>query len=265
MTDFLARQVLPTVLNMSLTASVVIGCVLLARLLLRRAPKVFSYGLWAVVLFRLICPVSVTAHLSLLALLDAPVQEAAPYTSVVTYVPPESPIWPGTPAAQISPGPGNAGALSPSPGVPQAEEPRGGDPMVIVSLVWLAGVTGMAAYSLVSLVRLRRRLVGAVPLEGNVYLADHIDSPFVLGIFRPRIYLPSSLPERERGYILLHEEHHIRRLDHVVKLLFFLALCLHWFNPLVWLSFLLLGRDMEMSCDEAVMKKLGAGIRQEDT
>ena len=261
MTDFLARQVLPTVLNMSLTASVVIGCVLLARLLLRRAPKVFSYGLWAVVLFRLICPVSVTAHLSLLALLDAPVQEAAPYTSVVTYVPPESPIWPETPAAQTSPGPGNAGALSPSPGVSQAEEPRGGDPMVIVSLVWLAGVTGMAAYSLVSLVRLRRRLVGAVPLEGNVYLADHIDSPFVLGIFRPRIYLPSSLPERERGYILLHEEHHIRRLDHVVKLLSFLALCLHWFNPLVWLSFLLLGRDMEMSCDEAVMKKLGDGIR----
>ena len=116
-------------------------------------------------------------------------------------------------------------------------------------------------YGVTSLLRLRRRLVGAVPLEKSVYLVDHISTPFVLGLVRPKIYLPSALPEGERGYILLHERYHIRRLDHVVKLLAFLALCIHWFNPLVWLMFILLGRDMEMSCDEAVMKKLGEAVR----
>ena len=124
-------------------------------------------------------------------------------------------------------------------------------PMAIATIVWLTGAAAMVLYGAVSLVRLRQRLVGAVPLERGVYLADHIDTPFVLGLFRPKIYLPSALPEGERGYILLHERHHIRRLDHAVKLLAFLALCIHWFNPLVWLMFVLLGRDMEMSCDEA--------------
>ncbi|MHA5218766.1 M56 family metallopeptidase [Dysosmobacter sp. Phy] len=134
-------------------------------------------------------------------------------------------------------------------------------PMAIATIVWLTGAAAMVLYGAVSLVRLRQRLVGAVPLERGVYLADHIDTPFVLGLFRPKIYLPSALPEGERGYILLHERNHIRRLDHAVKLLAFLALCIHWFNPLVWLMFVLLGRDMEMSCDEAVMRKLGEAVR----
>lgn len=112
-----------------------------------------------------------------------------------------------------------------------------------------------------SLCRLRRRIVGAVRLRDNIYLADHIDSPFVMGVLRPRIYLPSTLAEGERGYIILHEQCHIQRFDPAVKLLSFTALCLHWFNPLVWLSFLLSGRDMEMRCDEAVIRQLGDGVR----
>lgn len=149
--------------------------------------------------------------------------------------------------------------------LPQGEEQTMADPLeapiAIATIVWLTGTVAMVIYGVVSLLRLRRRLVGAVPLEKSVYLADHISTPFVLGLFRPKIYLPSALPEGERGYILLHERHHIRRLDHAVKLLAFLALCVHWFNPLVWLMFVLLGRDMEMSCDEAVMKKLGEAVR----
>ena len=93
---------------------------------------------------------------------------------------------------------------------------------------------------------------GNIALEGNIRLADGINSPFVLGIFRPKIYLPSDICEGEREYIVLHERQHIRRGDHVFKALAFIALGLHWFNPLVWLSFVLAGRDMEMSCDEAV-------------
>lgn len=118
-------------------------------------------------------------------------------------------------------------------------------------------------YGAVSLLALRRRLVGAVRLEGNVYLADHIPSPFVMGVFRPKIYLPSQLSEEERGYILLHEQTHIRRLDHLIKLGASLTLAVHWFNPLVWAAFVLFVRDMEMSCDERVIAQLGIKIRRE--
>ena len=253
---------LPMVLNMSLTASVIIGCVLLARLALRRAPRIFSYALWAVVLFRLLCPVSLSTEFSLLGLLDTPTQGSGQHTTAVEYVPYDVAHTPEL-EVQLPVPPAVNDAVNTA--LPQEHAALGADPLegplAIATLIWLAVMLAMAAYSVVSLLRLRRQLVGAVPLEGNVWLADHIRSPFVLGLLRPRIYLPSSLPERERAYILLHEQHHIRRLDHVVKLLAFLALCIHWFNPLVWVSFVLLERDMEMSCDEAVLKRLGADIR----
>ena len=262
MGDFFSYEWIPILLNMSLTASVVIVLVLLVRLLLCRAPKVLSYALWTVVLFRLLCPVSLTAGFSLLGLVDAPVRVTAPYAAVVEYVP-QDVVHAPEPQVVLPVPDGVNDALNTV--LPQGEEQTVADPleapMAIAALVWLAGVLAMAGYSAVSLVRLRRRLAGAVPLEGNVWLADHIGSPFVLGLFRPRIYLPSALPEEERGYILLHERHHIRRLDHIVKLIAFAALCVHWFNPLVWLTFVLLGRDMEMSCDEAVLKKLGESVR----
>ena len=262
MGDFFSYEWIPILLNMSLTASAVILCVLLVRLALRRAPRVFSYALWAVVLFRLLCPVSLTAGFSLLGLADIPVRAAAAHATVVEYVPQDVVHAPEPQVVLPVPDAVND-ALNTA--LPQGAEQTAADPLeaptAIAALVWLAGVLAMAGYSAVSLVRLRRRLAGAVPLEGNVWLADHISTPFVLGLLRPRIYLPSSLPEGERGYILLHERHHIRRLDHLAKVLAFLALCIHWFNPLVWLSFLLMGRDMEMSCDEAVLRQLGEDAR----
>ena len=261
MGDFLAYELLPVILNMTLTASVVIVFVLLARLALRRAPRICSYALWLVVLFRLLCPVSLTADISLMGLLDTPVTEVTAHTSAAAYVP-QDVVHDPTPTVDL-PVPGIGEAVTDA--LPQGEEQAVADPleapMAIATLVWMAGAAAMVIYGAVSLVRLRRRLVGSVPLEKGVYLADHIDTPFVLGLFRPKIYLPSAMPEGERGYILLHERHHIRRLDHAVKLLAFLALCVHWFNPLVWLMFVLLGKDMEMSCDEAVMRKLGEAVR----
>ena len=261
MGDFLAYELLPVILNMTLTASVVIVLVLLARLALRRAPRICSYALWLVVLFRLLCPVTISAPVSLMGLLDTPVTEVTAHTSAAAYVPRDV-VHDPTPTVEL-PVPGVGEAVTDA--LPQGEEQTAADPLeapvAIATLIWMAGTAAMGFYGVVSLVRLRRRLVGAVPLERGVYLADHIDTPFVLGLFRPKIYLPSALPEGERGYILLHERHHIRRLDHAVKLLAFLALCVHWFNPLVWLMFVLLGRDMEMSCDEAVMRKLGEDVR----
>lgn len=261
MGNFISYELLPIVFNMSVTASVVILFVLLARLLLKKAPKIFSYALWAIVLFRLLCPVSITTNLSLLGLLDAPVVEATTHTTAVEYIPQDIVH---TPAPEVKlPVPGvNQSA---NEALPQGDEQTAADPMeapvALATLVWLAGIGVLAAYSVVSLLRLRQRLVGAVPLRDNIYLVDYIDSPFVMGIFCPKIYLPSSLTEQERVYILLHERHHIRRGDHIIKALAFFALCIHWFNPMVWVAFVLSSKDMEMSCDEAVVQKLGEGIR----
>ena len=105
--------------------------------------------------------------------------------------------------------------------------------------------------------------MSAVYEKDNIYLAEHLDTPFVMGIIRPKIYLPASLTGDEKKYILLHEKMHIRRLDHVIKVVSFFVLCLHWFNPLVWIAFFVSGGDMEMSCDEAVIKELGRGIKKE--
>ena len=268
MGEFVMHRLFPIVCNMSLTASVVILAVLAVRLLLRRAPKVFSYALWAVVLFRLLCPVSVTSAVSLLGALGAPAQERTAVTSVVEYVPADivrnmAPAVTPLPQEPFPAEPGeNIDSTAPSVTQPDAApvSPLSG-PVAVLTLTWLAGMALLLLYSVISLLRLRRRLVGAVRLEDNIYLADYIPSPFVMGLFRPKIYLPSTLTETERGYILRHEQYHLRRRDHVVKLLSFLALCVHWFNPLVWAAFILAGKDMEMSCDEAVVRELGEDIR----
>ena len=261
MGDFISYELLPIVFNMSVTASVAILFVLLARLLLKRVPKIFSYALWAVVLFRLLCPVSITTGFSLLGLFDAPVTETTPHTTAMEYIPQDVVH---TPAPEVKlPVPDANQSVNEA--LPQGDEQTAADPLeapvALATLVWLAGIGVLAVYSVVSLLRLRRKLIGALPLRENIYLADYIESPFVMGILRPKIYLPSSLSEQEQGYIILHEQHHIRRGDHIIKALAFLALCVHWFNPLVWVAFVLSAKDMEMSCDEAVVKKLGEEIR----
>ena len=249
----------PAVLNMSLTAIPVILAVLLARLVLKRTPKIFPYLLWAVVLFRLLCPVSLTSGFSLLGAIDAPVMPSgSPGMTTVEYVPrpvevPEihaaAPTVPATPLASITP-------------VQSLPEPTAAvTAMDILPWIWLTGIVLLTGYSLWSLLRLHRKLIGSLHLRENIYLSDEAETAFVTGVFRPRIYLPSDMKEAEQTYILAHERHHIRRGDPLWKLLAFTALVIHWFNPFVWLSFVLAARDMEMSCDEAVVRKLGAGIR----
>lgn len=261
MSDFLAYELLPRIWNMSIAASVVIVFVLAARLLLKKAPKVFSYALWSVVLFRLLCPFSIPTGFSLLALTDAPIRQTAAHTTQVQYIQPDL-VHTEFPQVDL-PVPGVSQAVNQA--LPQGEEQLVADPLeapvALLTLGWMAGMALMAVYSVLSMLRLRRRLVEAVPLRDNIYLADHIASPFVLGVLRPKIYLPSTLSAEEQKYIILHEQYHIKRLDHLVKLLAFLALCIHWFNPLVWLSFFLAQKDMEMSCDEAVLQTLGSYIR----
>lgn len=253
------QTVFEAVVKMSITASVAILVVLAVRLILHRAPHVLSYALWAVVLFRLLCPVAFPSPLSLFELLPEQVSVSPTVPNPLDFmVPSETPPQPSV----ISPAPASQAEQNVSdfvpPEVPTPSPQKRFSPM---AWLWLAGVLVLATGSGVSYLRLRRSLVGAAHLKDNVWLADHIPSPFVLGFVRPRIYLPSTLGQEERRYILLHEQHHIRRGDPLWKLLGFAALCLHWFNPLVWAAFLLAGRDMEMSCDEAVIRKLGPDVR----
>ena len=245
-------EVLSRILNMSLTGSIVIAAVLLARFLLRRSPKKYAYALWAVVLFRLLCPVSISAPVSALEVAAPRVQQSGT-TSVLSYLPQTS-----TAAADFVP-------VYRESREQTDPEPAGCKPTPahIASIVWIAGVCAMAGCSLLQYIRLRKRLAGAVGLgmPGRVYMSERIDTAFVLGCFRPEIYIPAHIPPQERTWILAHERCHIRRLDPLWKLLGFGALCLHWFNPLVWLAFFLACRDMEMSCDEAVIRAYGADCR----
>lgn len=242
--------------NMGLTGSAVILAVCLARLALRRAPKAMVCALWAVALFRLLCPVSLSSGLSALGLVGAPVRELRGAASAVEFLAPAQ--------EGLSPAPAPA---SETPAAPEESAgtgaARGPDIAGLASGLWAAGALGMAAWGLLDYLRLRRRLVGAAEQEKGVYVSDYIGSAFVLGALRPRIYLPSALEGAERELVLLHERQHVRRRDALWRLLGYAALCLHWYNPLAWLAFELSGRDMEMSCDEAVLQKLGEGAKAE--
>ena len=246
---------------MSLTASVAIVFVILLRVLLKKAPKVISYALWGVVLFRLLCPVSIESGFSLYNLLDTPVKESGTMTSVIEYVP-NNIVHTESPSV-VLPVPGISDVINEV--LPQGEEQLRADPLegplFIATCVWMAGVLVMVIYSITSYAQLRRKLAVVVPLRDNIFIADDIKSPFVVGLFQPKIYLPCNLEEKEQEYIILHEQHHIKRLDHVMKALAFLALVIHWFNPFVWTAFILAGKDMEMSCDEAVIRKVGTDVR----
>lgn len=247
------------ILNMSLTACVVIAAVLLVRALVRKAPSVFSYALWAVVLFRLLCPVSFSAGFSLLGAAQAvPVERGR-----MEYIP-EKIAFMQEPAVNL---PLAAVEEAVNDMMPQGRVEESVYPMGIAvavgSVVWLLVVLAMVGYGITTMALLKRKLRTAACQGENVYIAENMTAPFVLGIFCPRIYLPSGLEEEEREYILLHERIHIRRGDPLLRAIAYLALCLHWFNPLVWAAFFLSGRDMEMSCDEAVIRKLGDRVKKE--
>lgn len=238
------------VLNMSIISSFVILFIFIARLVLRRAPKVFSYALWSAALFRLVCPVSFESVLSLLPLGAEPIPADIMYAQ--------------TPQIDVGIAAINDAVNASLPaGMPFASA----NPLQLWitagAAVWLAGIAVLFIYSIVALLQLKKRVSCASCEQSNIYLVKNLETPFVMGVFRPRIYLPELLACEEKRYILLHEQTHIQRLDHLLKLLAFAALCIHWFNPLVWAAFFACGRDMEMSCDERVIRQLGNDVKKE--
>lgn len=266
------------VLHMSLTGSYIILIVLLMRLALRKAPKVFSYVLWAAVLFRLLCPVSVSSALSVLNF--TPAAASQPQGTVTTVEHPvildiymAAPVLPEEPEVEntyqtpeITPSfPENREDPAPVPDAAHQQAPAEPvrDPLRFSVIIWLLGMGVLFVYNIYAYARLSAKTAGAVRLRKNIYLGDHIPTPFVKGLIRPKIYLPSTLAEAERKYIIAHERCHIKRWDPLWKLLGYIALCIHWFNPLVWLAFAVSSKDMEMSCDEAVIGMYGPKIRAE--
>ena len=258
------------VLNMSLGASAAIGIVLILRLLLRRMPGKIAYLLWGVVLFRLLCPWTLELPRTVM-----PQRQVLPETALIEQRE-EISLRSSADAALRAVGDTLNGGIDPvyvrvdrAEAEPQTETTvavsaeHGQVWLLLLGKLWPIGMLAMGGCSLYSWAKLRRRLVGAVSVGEQVWMADHIDSPFVWGLLRPRIYLPSDLEGEEREYIILHERTHIARLDHLTRPLAWLALCIHWFNPLVWLAFYLSGKDMEMACDEAVVDKLGSEIRKD--
>lgn len=238
-----------SVLNMSITASLVMVIVLVVRFLLKKSPKIFSYALWIVVLYRLICPFTFESAVSLLPINETPIPHDIVYST-------EPQINTGLNIVD--------NAINPMLSMPNHIEESASPLQIwlsIASVIWVIGIVIMLVYSIYQLIKLKQKLIGAIPSRDNIYLADHIDSPFVMGVVRPKIYLPSSLSTTEQEFIIAHELHHMKRFDHITRILSFIALMIHWFNPFVWLAFILSGKDMEMSCDEAVMKKMNSDIR----
>lgn len=262
-------EIFKTILGMSLTAVYCIAAVLVLRLLLRKQAKLFSYLLWSVVLFRLLCPVSFTSSYSLLRM-DPAVVSGNVFSGG------QQAVWQGkgylSDGTAEEDGSGDAAGTAASLRMVQTRE-VGIVPKVLAvcARVWMVGVAALFCYGVWTAIRLRRFLSKAQPAAGgadggteeNVYEMDGIATPFVFGVIRPHIYLPAHLQPEERRYALAHERVHIARMDHLVKLVFWGAVCLHWFNPFVWLSFRLMESDMEMSCDEMVLKRLGEEVKQE--
>lgn len=238
------------ILNMSMTASWMILAVIAARKLLKTAPRWISCLLWGMVAIRLVCPVS--------------------FESIFSLVPSSEPIPAGI-AFQASPSvntgisivndvvnPALSASFTPGPG-------DSANPLQIVipiaAAIWITGILILSAYAVISSMKLKKTVAVCLPAGGNVFACDEINTPFILGVFRPRIYVPSSMKGETLEQVLLHENAHLQRHDHWWKPLGFLLVSIYWFNPLCWIAYVLLCRDIEMACDEKVIREMDVPAR----
>ena len=236
-------------LNLSISASWLVLVVLALRLVLKRAPKWVNVLLWGMVALRLMLPFSIESALSL-------IPSAETLSPEVVQFDPAPTITSGVELID--------NAVNPSLSESFAAAPLASvNPLYVwtylAGWVWLIGLAAMLAYALVSYLRLRRRVSASIPLRENIYVCDEVPSPFILGIVHPRIYLPSALDEAQRGSVLSHERAHLARRDHWWKPLGYALLAVYWFNPLLWLAYTLLCRDIELACDERVLRGMDAG------
>lgn len=280
------------ILRMGVTASIVILAVFLVRALMRRFPKKYAYLLWIIVGIRLVCPFALSSSISLFNLkpLADSHNAASPYALTQQQTKPadntNQSMTAKTNHQAANHTEQNTGANQPDSSYKSSAVQSGSDsekaqnnssrteaaagnsetishPVLhTLSLVWLAGIAVLLLWNVYLTIRMKRQLSRAVLYRDHIYECDNIPSPFVMGILRPRIYVPFRLNDTERDYILAHEQHHIRRGDYVIKAAAFLLVILYWFHPLVWISYFCMIRDMEMSCDEYVLAASDAQMRQ---
>ena len=272
------EQIFRAILHMNLTASVVIAVVLLLRLLLRRVPKIFSYLLWIAVAFRLICPVAVESTFGLPSGKDSFLQMAweqmqdSKKADLQIQKTGQTSIQNGNLVLGVRDSQKQDGLQS---GSGQKEiisagksEAAAGDDSLSTAFrlaegIWLGGMAILFFATLFLYYRLKKKLRVARQVEERIYEMEGLPTPFVAGIRKPCIYLPTGLTGAEREYILAHENVHIKRFDYVFKMVGFFLVIVHWINPLVWISYFCMTKDMEMSCDEAVLRNLGTGIKKD--
>ena len=242
------------IINMSISASWLVMAVLILRLVLKKAPKWINVLLWGIVAVRLICPFSFESALSLIPSAETFPEKAisGPSFDVQTGITPVD--------NRINDYLGDRyfeGVTVPAN--------NGNHMMNILSIVWTIGILLLIAYTVISYWRLHREIDTAVRYKDNLFQSENVSSPFVLGLIKPRIYLPFNMNGQDLEHVVAHEQAHIRRKDHWWKPLGFLLLTIHWFNPFVWLAYALLCRDIELACDEKVIRELGNEQRADYT
>ncbi|MHB8061935.1 MAG: M56 family metallopeptidase [Ruminiclostridium sp.] len=233
-------NILIAIFNMSIASSVVIILALIARFFLRTVSKRYSYMLWAIVCFRLLCPFGLNFQ-SILNFLQG--KEVGNIISRTEYIPQ------AIGAALFNP-----------------ENPPAGAVTLILTflfIIWFLGFIGMVFHETVAYFNARKRLATAIKIQDGVFETDQISTPFIFGLINPKIYVPVGISETELNYVLCHELIHIKRKDYVIKFFGSFVLAIHWFNPFVWLAFKYMSVDMEMSCDEKVVTSLGDAVRKE--
>ncbi len=257
-----------TLLHMSLAASALVVVVVVLRLLLKRAPKAIHCALWAMVALRLLLPFSVESSFSLIpqdvAEGELLTEWQDDYVGDVTVIYDDSALYQDAVAAGREPFADGEGGYYVVTAPDRLDAPDTVETAVlpILGWVWLAGCAAMLLYAAVSFFRIRKRVQLSLPLRDNIWRCEAVDSPFILGFFRPNIYLPYHMDEGQAQYVIAHEEAHLRRRDHWWKPLGFLLLAVYWFNPLLWVAYILLCRDIELACDERVIRDMDASAKK---
>ena len=264
------------ILNMSISAGFVIASVALIRLFIKKVPKKYAYALWAVAFFRLAFPFVIEMPVS-----AVPVQPQTIPQSIVSF---ESPAFENTgdvfvPIVPENPTPES---LENTNNSTTSTEPTLKNPIIPVTtketakptnlietilsvsaIIWIVGVVTFLTYAVINYLIIKRNVGTAIRVRDEIYETDLIKTPFVLGFIRPKIYIPLGIDKQELTYIIEHERVHIKRRDYLIKPIAFLITVLHWFNPLAWIAYMLMARDMELSADEYVMKTSGVDIRKD--
>lgn len=238
-------------LNLSILAGWIVLAVIPVRLCLKKAPKYINCILWGLVGIRLIFPFSIESIFSLV-----PSKTVVAPRIVYDKAPA---INSGIPIIDNV-----ANTMMTESFTPNVAESV--NPLQVVtyvaSYIWLLGVIAMLIYCIVSYLLVKRKVFDAVKLQDNVYVSEKVATPFVLGIFKPRIYIPHHMDEESKKYVVIHEQSHIRRGDHITKLAGFLVLSVYWFNPLIWIAYIFLCKDIELACDEKVLKSIGVSEKK---